>query len=143
MTNKTQSIPDQSQPGLTMTTPSAPHQDTRDKYNTGDQTSKIRGRDNITIGTWNVRTLRPAGKPKRTHMRWTGTTGTSLDSANYDGITSAKQQLKRDTSCTIVVKRTSMDTALVFLLTKISQDLPWDVTHVQQTNFHLPKARSI
>ena len=24
--------------------------------------SKIRGRDNVTIGTWNTRTLRPAGK---------------------------------------------------------------------------------
>ena len=47
-----------------MTAASAPHQDGRDKYNTGDQASKIRGRDNITIGTWNVRTMRQAGKLK-------------------------------------------------------------------------------
>ena len=60
----TQNIPDGSQPGLTMIAPSAPHQDIRDKYNIGDQTSKIRERDNITIGTWNVRTMRPAGKLK-------------------------------------------------------------------------------
>ena len=53
-----------SQPGLTMTAPSARHQDGRDKYNTGDQISKIRGRDSITTGTWNVRTMRPAGKLK-------------------------------------------------------------------------------
>ena len=64
MTVNKQNIPDRSQPGLTMTAPSAPHQEERDKYNTGDQTSKIRGRDNITIGTWNVRTMRPVGKLK-------------------------------------------------------------------------------
>ena len=64
MTINTQNIPDRSQPGLTMTAPSALHQDGHDEYNTGNQTSKIRGRDNITIGTWNIRTMRPAGKLK-------------------------------------------------------------------------------
>ena len=44
------------------------------KYVT-DASSKIRGRDNITIGTWNTRTLRAAGKlQKLTHemdrYRW-------------------------------------------------------------------------
>ena len=34
------------------------------------------------------------------HMRWTGTNGTFLDYAKYDGRTSAKQQPKRDTNCT-------------------------------------------
>ena len=45
MTNNTEH-PDQLQPGLTMTRPSAHHQDGCDKYNTGNQTSNIRGRDN-------------------------------------------------------------------------------------------------
>ena len=41
------------------------------KYAT-DASSKIRGRDNITIGTWNTRTLRALGKLQElTHeMRW-------------------------------------------------------------------------
>ena len=34
-----------------------------DKYATDvPKTKKIRGRENIAVGTWNVRTLRPAGK---------------------------------------------------------------------------------
>ena len=37
------------------------HQDGGVKSATGPS-SKIRGRDNITIGTWNTRTLRAAGK---------------------------------------------------------------------------------
>ena len=47
--------------GSTRTTPSAVCQDGGVKCATG-ASSKIRGRDNITIGTWNSRTLRPAGK---------------------------------------------------------------------------------
>ena len=54
-------IPDRSPPGSTRTAPSAVHQDEGVKYATG-ASSKIRGRDNITIGTWNTRTLRAAGK---------------------------------------------------------------------------------
>ena len=40
-----------------------------DKYATGVPTiKKIRGKENIAVGTWNVRTLRPAGKlEKLTH----------------------------------------------------------------------------
>ena len=41
--------------------PSAVHRGGGVKYATGAST-KIRGRDNITIGTWNTRTLRAAGK---------------------------------------------------------------------------------
>ena len=48
-------------PGSTRTAPSAVHQDGGVKYPAG-ASSKIRGRDNITIGTWNTRTLRAAGK---------------------------------------------------------------------------------
>ena len=51
-------------PGFDLATfriPSAVHQDGGVKYVTGAP-SKIRERDNITIGTWNTRTLRTAGK---------------------------------------------------------------------------------
>ena len=51
----------QSPPRLTRTAPSAVHQDGGVKYTTC-ASSKIRGRDNITIGTRNTRTLRAAGK---------------------------------------------------------------------------------
>ena len=51
-------IPDQSTPGSTRTAPSAVHQDEGVKHST----SNIRGRENTTIGTWNTRTLRAAGK---------------------------------------------------------------------------------
>ena len=56
-------IPDRSEPGLTMTAPTVRHRDVGDKYATGvPKIKKIRGRENISVGTWNVRTLRPAGK---------------------------------------------------------------------------------
>ena len=59
-------IPDRSQPGLTMTEPTVRHRGVGDKYNTGvPKIKKIRGRENISVGTWNVRTLRPAGKLKQ------------------------------------------------------------------------------
>ena len=52
-------IPDRSQPGITMTAPTVRHRDVGDKYATGvPEIKKIRGRENITVGTWNVRTLR-------------------------------------------------------------------------------------
>ena len=60
MTTHNHSIPDRSPPGSTGTAPSALHQDGGVKCATG-ASSKIRG-DNITIGTWNTRTLRPAWK---------------------------------------------------------------------------------
>ena len=55
------SNPDRLPPRSTRTTPSTTHQDGGVKYVTGAP-SKIRERDNITIGTWNTRTLRTAGK---------------------------------------------------------------------------------
>ena len=61
MTTQNHTIPDRSPPGSTRTTPSAVHQDGGVKYATG-ASSKIRGRDNTTIGTWNTRTLRAACK---------------------------------------------------------------------------------
>ena len=56
-------IPDRWQPGITMTAPSVRYWDVGDKYVTGvPKIKKIRGRENISVGTWNERTLRPAGK---------------------------------------------------------------------------------
>ena len=50
-------------PRITMTAPTVRHRDVGDKYATGvPKIKKIRGRENIAVRTWNVRTLRPAGK---------------------------------------------------------------------------------
>ena len=54
-------IQDRSPPALARTAPSTLHQDGGVKHATG-ASSKIRGRDNITIGAWSTRTLRAAGK---------------------------------------------------------------------------------
>ena len=59
--NMNHTIPDRSPPWSTRTASSAVHQDGGVKHATG-ASSKIRGRDNITIGTWNTRILRAAGK---------------------------------------------------------------------------------
>ena len=61
MTTHNHTIPDRSLPGSSRTAPSAVPQDGGVKYATGAP-SKIRGRDIITIGTWNTGTLRAAGK---------------------------------------------------------------------------------
>ena len=54
-------IPDRSQPGLTITAPTVRQRDGGDKYAYGvPKVKKIRGRQNISVGTWNVRTLRSA-----------------------------------------------------------------------------------
>ena len=61
MTTDNHTILDRSPPGSTRIAPSAVHYDGGVKCATG-ASSKIRGRDNITIGTWNTRTLKAAGK---------------------------------------------------------------------------------
>ena len=61
MKTSNHTIPDRSPPESTRTAPSTIHQDRGVKYATG-ASSKIHGRDNITIGTWNTRTLRAAEK---------------------------------------------------------------------------------
>ena len=67
MTTHNHTIPDRSPPGLTRTIPSAVHLDGGVKHATGAP-SKIRGRDNVTICTWNTRALTAAGKlPELTH----------------------------------------------------------------------------
>ena len=56
-------IPDRSQPGIKTTAPTVRHRDVGDRYATGvPKFKKIRNRENISVGTWYVRTLRPAGK---------------------------------------------------------------------------------
>ena len=56
-------IPDWSKPGIPITMPTVRHRDVGDKYATGvPKVKKIRGRENIAVGTWNVRTQRQAGK---------------------------------------------------------------------------------
>ena len=46
-----------------MTAPTVRHRDVGDKYATGvPKIKEIRGRENIAVGTWNEKTLRPAGK---------------------------------------------------------------------------------
>ena len=61
MKTSNHTILDQSLPGLRRTRPSAIHQDGGVKHATG-ASSKIFGGDNITIGTWNTRTLEAARK---------------------------------------------------------------------------------
>ena len=61
MTTNKQVIPDRSPLGSVSIAPSAVHQDGGVKYATC-ASSKIRERDNNTVGTWNTRTLRAAGK---------------------------------------------------------------------------------
>ena len=74
MTTTSQSIRARSSPG-TRTAPSvAGHQDGGEKYAT-DGPKSLRARNNITTGTWNVRSLRAAGKAEElTHKmkryRW-------------------------------------------------------------------------
>ena len=74
MTTSNHTIPGQSPPVSTRTTPSTVHRDGGVKYATG-ASSKIRGRDNIITGTWNTKTLRAAGKlqelaHKMNRYRW-------------------------------------------------------------------------
>ena len=54
-------ILDQLPPGLTKTAPSARLKDRGAEHITG-ASLKVLGRDNITNGTWNTKTLRAAGK---------------------------------------------------------------------------------
>ena len=61
MTTTYQTIADRSPPGLIGTAPSAVPQDGGVQH-ASDASFTIRGRDNITIGTWNTRTLRARGK---------------------------------------------------------------------------------
>ena len=54
-------IPDRSSPGSARTAPVIAHQGEGVKWATDDN-NKLRTRSNISVGMWNVRTLRPPGK---------------------------------------------------------------------------------
>ena len=63
MSAKKNTIPDQSSPGSPRTAPPAVHQGrVGEKWITGVPKKIIRARNNITIDTWNVRTLKDVGK---------------------------------------------------------------------------------
>ena len=63
MTTRLNSTPDRSSPGSTRTAPPVSHQGRGEKCVTDERRKdSIRARNNTTIGTWNVRTLRGAGK---------------------------------------------------------------------------------
>ena len=63
MSAKKNTIPDQSSPGSPRTAPLAVHQGrVGEKWITGVPKKIIRARNNIAIGTWNVRTLKDVGK---------------------------------------------------------------------------------
>ena len=62
MTTNPRSIPDRSSPGSTRTAPPAAHQGLSSEKCATDGKSRIRARDKTVIGTWNVRTLRTAGR---------------------------------------------------------------------------------
>ena len=52
-------IPDRSQPGLTITMSTIKNRDVSSKYATGvPKIKKIRGKENISVRTWNVIALR-------------------------------------------------------------------------------------
>ena len=75
MTTTTQPTPDRPSPGLQRAAPSAGYQGGGEKCATDIPENKISARSNIITGTWNVRTLREAGKLEElthemTRYRW-------------------------------------------------------------------------
>ena len=79
MKTSNHAVPDWSPPRLARAASYTIDQD-RGVKNATVASSKIHGRDNITIGTWNTRTLRAAGKLQELKHEWTGIDGTSLES---------------------------------------------------------------
>ena len=61
MSTTTQSIPDRSSPGSPRAAPTAGYQGGGDKFATDTTKNSLRSRNNITIGTWNVRSLNKTG----------------------------------------------------------------------------------
>ena len=119
MTTHNHTIPDRSLPGSTRTAPSAVHQDGGVKRATG-ASLKIQGRDNITIGTWNTRTLRAAGKlqeltHKMDRYRWNIL---GLCKMRWKNFGETKQ--RKDTRFSSVKRRINTSIALDFLFTRTS-----------------------
>ena len=121
LTTISQPIPDRSSPGSKSTAPSVAHQEGGEKYATGVTTSKIRARNNVTIGTWNLRTLRIAGKLEEL----------SYEMSRYDGKTLGRHPLRRVINYTPVARRTNPNTALDFLCRRTSWTLSWAAVQSQ------------
>ena len=128
MTTSNHTIPDRSPTRSTRTAHFAVHQDGGVKHATG-VLSKIRGGDNITIGAWNTRTLRAAGKLQElTHeidrYGW-----------NIPGLCEMRRKNFSDTTPEVehkvflsVENWIKMSMVLDFLFTRTSRTLSWDVT---------------
>ena len=119
MTTHNHTIPDRSPPGSTGTAPSAVHQDGGVKYATG-ASWKIRGRDNITIGAWNTRTLRAARKLQELphemdRYRWNNLGLCEKKWKNF-----GEQQQRKDTRFSLVEKRINTSMTLEFSFTRTS-----------------------
>ena len=99
--------------------PSAAHKDGGVKYATGESW-RIRGRDNITIGTWNTRTLRAAGKLQELKHEMDRYRWNILGLCEMRWKNLAKQQQRKDTRFSSVEKRINTSMALDFLFTRTS-----------------------
>ena len=105
---------------MTMTAPTVRHRSVGNKYATGVPKIKIvTGRENIAVGTWNVRTLRPAGKleqltPAMSRYHWNivGPCETRWKK------TLVRCQQVTDTRFISVEKRANMSMGLDFLCTR-------------------------
>ena len=69
----------------------------------------VKLREDITIAISNVRTLRAAGKLDNFCMRWTDTSGASLDCMRWDRKSLEKSQQSGVTECISSEKRTNMN----------------------------------
>ena len=116
MTTHNHTTPDRSPSGSTRTAPSAVHQDGGVKYATG-ASSKIWGRDNTTIGTWNKRTLKAAGKLQE--LTWNGQVQMEHPwTLKWDGRTLAKQLQRKDPRFFSVEKEDKHEHGIGFLVHK-------------------------
>ena len=101
-TNDRISIPDRSRPGTTTAFPVG-HQGGNDKCAAGT------GREDITIATWNVRTLRAAGKVEELLHDMDRYKWSILDCVRCDGKNLEKSKQMGVTECISVEKRTNMN----------------------------------
>ena len=108
-------IPARASPGLTRSALPVLHQGRSVKLATGAKTT-LRGRNNISVGTWNVRTLHAAGRLEQlTHelnkYRW-HLLGLCEVRCKHSGVEKA-------INSSTVAEKTNTSTVLAFLCTKI------------------------
>ena len=119
MNTKNNLIPDRSQPGITMIAPTVRHRDVDDKYATGvPKIKKIKSRENMAVGTSNVRTLRPAGKLEQLTHAMSRYHWNTVGSARCAGKTLVRCQQMTDTRFFSVEKRANMSMGLDYLCTR-------------------------